>query len=67
MEYLMVYLSIATILVVSLSLFGLFIYGVYHSFKAHIGWGVASIFFSPLAYVVGTIKLVTNKNILMRK
>lgn len=63
----MIYIVVLMTLLLSILLFGVHIYGVYHSFKAHIGWGIASIFCAPLAFTVGTAKLITKKNILIKK
>jgi hypothetical protein len=56
---------IAGIMLLALLTWTLYLYGVYHSFKASVGWGIVSIFLSPLALVVGSIKLFSNKNILI--
>lgn len=40
------------------------IYGIVLSFKRHPLYGFASLFFSPFAFVVGIVKIVSGKNIL---
>ena len=61
------YLIVTSLILLVISLLCLHVYGIYHCFKIHVGWGVASIVLSPLAFAVGLIKLVTNKNLLALK
>ena len=49
-----------------LALFAINIYGIVTCFKANPGWGIVSILLSPLAFVVGTYKLITGKNLLVK-
>lgn len=50
----------------SLGLIYIQIVGIYHSFKANIGYGLISIFLAPFALAVGAIKVFSGENILLR-
>lgn len=40
------------------------VYGIVLSFKRHPLYGLASLFFTPFAFVVGIVKILSGKNIL---
>lgn len=66
MDQFFVLLGFCLMLLVAVGLLYLQIVGVYHSFKAHVGYGIVSIFLGPFALAIGAIKVFTGENILLR-
>jgi hypothetical protein len=54
-------------LALTLGLVYIQIVGIYNSFKAHVGYGLVSLFVGPFALAIGAIKVFTGQNILIKK
>lgn len=61
------FLVFIVLLALAASLVYIQIVGIYYSFKAHVGYGIVSLFLGPFAIAIGAIKIFTGNNILIKK